>query len=62
MLIFYPHGRVTGTKLNLYITTVVVLVHGTCVVGFSPTCAISAYHHKSCEFKPRSWRGVLDTT
>ena len=25
-------------------------------------CAISAYHHKSCEFEPRSWRGVLDTT
>ena len=32
------------------------------VVGFSTTCAISAYHHWSCEFKPRSWRGVLDTT
>jgi hypothetical protein len=26
------------------------------------TCVISAYHHKSCEFEPRSWRGVLDTT
>jgi hypothetical protein len=24
--------------------------------------AISAYHHKSCEFEPLSWRGVLDTT
>jgi hypothetical protein len=24
--------------------------------------AISAYHHLSCEFEPRSWRGVLDTT
>ena len=24
--------------------------------------AISAYHHYSCEFEPRSWRGVLDTT
>jgi hypothetical protein len=31
------------------------------VVGFT-TCAISAYHYKSCEFEPRSWRGVLDTT
>jgi hypothetical protein len=20
------------------------------------------YHHQSCEFEPRSWRGVLDTT
>jgi len=23
---------------------------------------ISAYLHLSCEFEPRSWRGVLDTT
>ena len=27
------------------------------VVGFT-----TAYHHWSCEFEPRSWRGVLDTT
>ena len=32
------------------------------VVGFATTCAISAYHHKSCEFESYSWRGVLDTT
>jgi hypothetical protein len=32
------------------------------VVEFITTCAISAYHHKSCEFEPRSWRSVLDTT
>jgi hypothetical protein len=32
------------------------------VVGFTTTCAISAYHHLSCEFESRSWRGVLDTT
>jgi hypothetical protein len=32
------------------------------VVGFITTCAISACHHYSCEFEPRSWRGVLDTT
>ena len=31
------------------------------VVGFTTTCAISAYHHQSCEFEPCSWRGVLDT-
>ena len=31
------------------------------VVGFTTTCAISAYHHESCEFEPCSWRGVLDT-
>ena len=32
------------------------------VVGFTTTCASSAYQHYSCEFEPRSWRGVLDTT
>ena len=31
------------------------------VVGFTTTCAISAYHHYSCEFEPHSWRSVLDT-
>ena len=31
-------------------------------VGFTTTCPISAYHHWRCEFEPRSWRGVLDTT
>ena len=29
------------------------------VVGSTIT---SAYHHYNCEFEPRSWRGVLDTT
>ena len=28
------------------------------VVGFTTTCVISAF----CDFKPRSWRDVLDTT
>jgi hypothetical protein len=32
------------------------------VVGFTTTCAISAYHHWSCGFEPRSWRSVLDIT
>jgi hypothetical protein len=32
------------------------------VVGFTTTCAVSAYHHQSGEFESRSWRGVLDTT
>ena len=32
------------------------------VVGFTTTCAISAYHHLSCECEPCSWGGVLDTT
>ena len=32
------------------------------VVGFTTTCAISTYHHLSCEFESRSWRGVIDIT
>ena len=32
------------------------------VVGFTTTCAISAYHHWSCKFESHSWRGVLNTT
>jgi hypothetical protein len=32
------------------------------IVGFTTTYAISAYHHWSCEFEPRSWRSVFDTT
>jgi len=32
------------------------------VVGFTTTCTISAYHHYSCEFESRSWRGLLSTT
>ena len=31
-------------------------------VEFITTCTISGYHHLSCEFEPRSGRGVLDTT
>ena len=32
------------------------------VVGFTSTCPISAYYNNGCEFEPRWWRGVLDTT
>ena len=32
------------------------------VVEFTTICAISAYHHKSCEFETSSWRDVLDAT
>ena len=35
---------------------------GRMVVGFTTTCAISAYHYYSCEYESRSWRGLLDTT
>jgi len=31
------------------------------IVWFTTTCAISVYHHLTCEFESRSWRGVLDT-
>ena len=36
--------------------------HDGMVVCFPTTCAISAYHHSSCEFEPCSWRGRLNTT
>jgi hypothetical protein len=32
------------------------------VVGFTTASAINAYIHYNCEFEPRSWQGVLDTT
>ena len=35
---------------------------GRMVVGFTTAYAISDYHYKRCEFEPRSWRCVLDTT
>jgi hypothetical protein len=31
-------------------------------VGFTTTCAISAYHHWSCDVKSCSWRGAFDIT
>jgi len=36
--------------------------HDCMVAEFTTTHAISAYHHQGCEFEPRSWRIVLDTT
>ena len=32
------------------------------VLGFTTTCASSAYHHLGCEFESCSWQGVLYTT
>jgi len=55
----YYYLKTTGiTKCILF----VLYVWGCCghdcmVVQQSTTCAISAYHHKSCELEPRSWRG-----
>ena len=37
-------------------------LHDCMVVRFATSCAISAYHHLSCEFKSRLWEGVLNTT
>jgi hypothetical protein len=34
------------------------LYYGRMVVGFTTTCAISAYHHWCCEFESQSGRGV----
>jgi hypothetical protein len=30
--------------------------------GFTTKCAISVYHHLSCEYEPRPCQGVLDIT
>ena len=30
------------------------------LIKLATTCAISAYHHQSCEFQPHAWHGVLD--
>jgi hypothetical protein len=35
--------------------------HDRMVVESTTTCAISAYHHKSCEFETHSWPDVVDT-
>jgi hypothetical protein len=32
------------------------------IVGFTTTCAKSAYHHKVVSLNSRSWQGVIDTT
>jgi hypothetical protein len=36
--------------------------HDRMVVGFTTIYAISSYRQQRCEFEPRSWQGVLDTT
>jgi hypothetical protein len=52
------------TTVTNYLNTLGCHGHDRMVVGFTITCAISAYHHKHCEFESRSWQGVpwLDTT
>jgi hypothetical protein len=58
---YFPH---LTYKQSLYFLIFLEGCHGCdrMVVGFTTTCAMSAYHHYSCEFEPHSWRGVLDTT
>ena len=41
---------------------VLVIIRDRMVVGFTTTCAISAYQKRGCDFNPRSWQDVLDTT
>jgi hypothetical protein len=36
--------------------------HDRMVDGLTTTCAISAYHHLSCEFESYSWQDVPNTT
>ena len=60
-IITYPHKLYNSSFVSLS------LQWGRCghdymVVGFTATYANCAYRHQSCEFEPRSWRGVLDTT
>jgi len=48
----------TNINANYPITTINSILYRGCqgrdhvVVGFTTTCAISAYHHLSCEFEP----------
>jgi len=45
-------------KLMLWWRVLWLWSHG----RFTTICVIIAYHYQSCEFKCRSWRGVLDKT
>ena len=52
-------------ELNHDIVYALLNKHHTKIQGLSWSWlydAINAYHNFSCEFKTRSWRGVLDTT
>jgi len=60
-------GKKLTCTIFIYILTNIVQSSGgrrgrDRIVGFTTTCAISAYHHLSCEFEPRSWRFVIVTT
>ena len=53
-------NTIAGPVKNILIKTISQLVKECChgrdlmEIGFTTTCAISAYHHSSCEFESRS--------
>jgi formate/nitrite transporter FocA (FNT family) len=49
-------------KLHVLVQAVMLFVGQSTAHGMHNYTTISAYHHKSREFEPRSWRDVLDTT
>ena len=50
--------------LSLYVTQLYMSINKTLKVTHEQdfNCCSSSYTHQCCEFKLRSWRGVLDTT
>jgi hypothetical protein len=56
-ILFSSYRNNVWMVFTIYGGAVVVVI-----VWFITTYAIGAYHPLRCEFEPRSWRGVLDTT
>ena len=56
------HWKISSWTYNMYVIFRGRYGRDPMVVEFTTTCAIRAYHDQSCEFEPRSWRDVLDTT
>jgi hypothetical protein len=54
-----------ATFNNISVICTCIWRHRCCdrmVIGYTTTCAISAYHHWRCEFESHSWWDVLNTT
>jgi hypothetical protein len=47
------------TKIIMKFFSKVRNIKNRMVVGFTTTCAISAYHHQACDFESCSWRVYL---